>query len=100
MTTQRKPHWDQHAIKAEIYRRGYTIEALAREFGVSGSFLRRVFRNPSARANRLIAQFLKIPVHELWPNWFDADGDMIPAAYRRKLSRQQIDSASRESRAA
>ncbi len=100
MNIPRKSKWDQFAIKAEIRRRGHTLESLAKDFGLSGSFLRRVFRNPSTRANGLIAQFLDVPVHELWPDWFDLDGEMKPAKYRRKLSRLRADSASRESRAA
>lgn len=95
-----KPTWDQHAIKAEIRRRGQTLEGLAREAGVSGSFMRRAFRIPSTRTNRVIAMFLEIPVHVLWPDWFDDDGDLIPAKSRRKLSRRRLAMASHESRAA
>lgn len=94
------PTWDQFAIKAEIRRRGKTLEALAKEAGVSGSFMRRAFRVPSTRTNNVIAQFLNVPTHVLWPDWFDLDGDLIPARYRRKLSRQRLAKASQESRAA
>ena len=89
MLKLKKAVWDQYAIKAEIRRRGKTLTALAKDNGYSPSFLRASFIKPSTNVNRVIAQFVQVPLQELWPDWFDADGELIPARYRRKLSRQR-----------
>lgn len=85
----RKPKLDGWAMKAELGRRGLTFKKLSEESGFSQASLRMAFSRPSARVNLFIAQKLSIPLHELWPYWFDADGDLIPAKYRRKLSSQR-----------
>lgn len=95
-----KAKWDEWAIKAELRRRGYRFKVMAAESGFSASSLRAALTKPSTNVNRFIANTLGVPLHELWPDWFDADGELIPAKYRRKLSRQRLALASHESRAA
>lgn len=98
-----KPHprsaklWDKYSIKAEIHRRGQTLEGLGRTVDISGSYMRRALRSPCRTANICIAQFLSVPLHELWPNWFYPDGGLIPAQHRKRLSRQRQSLASHES---
>lgn len=95
-----KAKWDEWAIKAELRRKGLRFKLMAGESGFSASTLRAALSKPSTNVNRFLAGKLGIPTHELWPDWFDADGELIPAKYRRKLSRLRSDSASHESRAA
>jgi|GEM_PF-2054803 len=95
-----KSKWDRWAIVAELRRRGHRFKDLAGESGFSASSLRAALVKPSTNVNRFIAELLKTPVHELWPDWFDEDGELIPARYRAKLSRQRRLAASQESRAA
>lgn len=88
------PKLDEWAIKAELYRRGFTFNHMAAESGLSAKYFSAALKKPLPKANQFIAQKLGIPLHELWPFWFDADGDLIPAKYRRKLSSQRENLAS------
>lgn len=92
--------WDRWAIDAELRRKGHTAKSMAVESGLSTSTIRAALVKPSINANRLISRLLGVPLHELWPDWFDADGELFPAKLRRKLSRMRGDSASHESRVA
>lgn len=92
-----KSKWDEWAIKAELRRRGFRFKAMAAESGFSASSLRAALSKPSTNVNKFIATLLGVPTHELWPDWFYPDGDLIPAKHREKLSRLRTDSASRES---
>ncbi len=96
-TANGKKAWDKFSIKAEIQRRGQTLEGLGRNAGFSGSYMRRALRSPCRSANICIAQFLMVPLHELWPNWFYTDGGLIPAQHRKRLTRQRQIMASHES---
>lgn len=95
-----KAKWDEWAIKAELRRKGFRFKLMAEESGFSASTLRAALSKPSTNVNRYIATKLGVSTHELWPDWFDSDGELIPAKYRRKLSALRGVSASHESRAA
>jgi Ner family transcriptional regulator len=95
-----KAKWDEWAIRAELRRRGFRFKAMAEESGFSASTLRGALNKPSTNVNRYIAMILGVSTHELWPDWFDSDGELIPAKYRRKLTALRGSSASHESRAA
>jgi lambda repressor-like predicted transcriptional regulator len=91
---------DEWAIRAELRRRGWTFNRLAESSGFAARSFSAALKKPSVKVNAFMAGVLDIPVHELWPYWFDSDGDLIPAKYRRKLSSQRTRVASQESRAA
>ena len=93
-----KQIWDVWGIKAELGRRGFTFKAMAKESGFSASSLYAALAKPSTNVNAYIAAKLGVPLHELWPDWFDEDIGLIPAKMRGKLSRRRPDSASHESR--
>lgn len=99
MSPPAEPKWDEYAIKAEIYRRGETLTSLAKQLGHVPGSLRGAFHNPMSSANRAIAQFLDIPVQELWPDWFDSDGELIPRRVR-EATKKSGTKASHESHAA
>jgi Ner family transcriptional regulator len=100
LKTPKPPKMDEFAVRAELGRRGLTFKKLAEESGFDQRSFSAAFFKPSVKVNTYIANTLGIPVHELWPYWFDADGDLIPAKYRRKLSRQRQSMASHESQVA
>ncbi len=91
---------DEWAVRAELGRQGLTFKAMAAESGFTASTLRAALVKPSSQANLYIAKALKIPAHELWPDWFDDDDELIPAKIRTKLSRLRRANASLESRVA
>jgi len=94
------PKLDEWAIRAELRRQGWTFNRLARESGFAAKSFSAAFSKPSVKINTFMAKVLGVPVHELWPYWFDTDGDLIPARYRRKLSTRAPTGASHESKAA
>jgi len=70
--------WDRHAIRAEISRRGSSLTKIALATGLSPNSLSwALWSRPHLRANQAIADFLGVPLCELWPEWFDADGKII-----------------------
>lgn len=93
----RKARLDEWGIRAELRRRGKTFNVMAAESGFSASSLRAALVKPSTRVNLYLATVLGIPAHELWPDWFDEEGELIPAKWRRKLSRERHRRASPES---
>jgi lambda repressor-like predicted transcriptional regulator len=95
-----KLKYDEWAIRAELGRRGLTFKAMAAESGIDPKAFSAAFVKPSTKVNRFIAKSLGICAHELWPDWFDADDELIPARYRRKLNRLRRQDASPESRVA
>jgi Ner family transcriptional regulator len=100
MFKPRKTKWDRPAIKAEIARRGFNQGGLSKHLGMEEQMVRLALRQPYEKVNRKIAAFLGVPVQDLWPDWFDEDGDLLPPKFRAKLSRLRAESASRELQAA
>lgn len=76
-----KPYsgWHPADITAAIRKRGKTLTALALENGLSESACRKALILKYAKAELVIARFINIPVHELWPDRWDGDGKRIRA---------------------
>lgn len=67
--------WSPEVIKAAIAMRGMTLRALALRHGLSESACRQsISRGNSPAADRVISKFLNVPLYELWPDRYDADG--------------------------
>jgi Ner family transcriptional regulator len=67
--------WHPEDIKAEVRKRGGNLTRVAREAGLAGVSGRVAFLMPVPAANRAIARFIGVPVNELWPQWFDDQGN-------------------------
>lgn len=72
-------------IVAAIKKRGTNLRKLALSHGFGASTLRAALYKPHPRAQRLIAETIGAPLHEIWPDWFDADGRRISARSLRPL---------------
>lgn len=59
--------WDQHAIKAELHRRGMTLTRLAEINDLNPKTFRSVWARTHRKAETAIASFLGVPVEELFP---------------------------------
>ena len=59
--------WDNHEIKAELARRGYTLTGLALENGLHESACRRALSSSCQSGAMVIAKTLGVTVQELWP---------------------------------
>ena len=73
--SERRTVWDKHAIKAEIYRRGETLSGLALKNGLPEASVRVSLDRPFPKVDPVIAEFLGLTLHELWPNRYDAQGN-------------------------
>lgn len=90
--TSKTPALNTHRedVKAAVRRTGITLSELALRHGVKPSTVRASLRRPIPAGNRIVAAYLGKSVHELWPEWFDADGVRLCRPYRRKASRGQL----------
>jgi lambda repressor-like predicted transcriptional regulator len=95
-----KQRYDEFAIRAELRRRGLTFKVMSDVSGIDVKAFSAAFVKPSKKVNEFIAKSLGIPTHELWPDWFDHDGDLVPALYRKKLSKMRSALSNLESQVA
>jgi Ner family transcriptional regulator len=66
-------------IVAAVKKTGTNLRQLALSHGFGASTLRAALYKPHPRAQRLIAETIDKPLHELWPQWFDTNGRRIAA---------------------
>jgi Ner family transcriptional regulator len=70
--------WHHADIVAAVRKKGSNLRQLSLANGLAESTLRCALVQPRTRSNRIIATFIGVPMHELWPAWFDADGRLKP----------------------
>lgn len=76
-------------IKAAIRKKGTTLCALSEGNGLSESAIRQALRKPCPRANKVISEFIGKPLHEIWPAWFDKQGQRIrPSSISKDRTRK------------
>ncbi|UXN07544.1 helix-turn-helix domain-containing protein [Bartonella sp. HY761] len=61
-------HYDWQDIKAALHRKGMTFTALAELYDLNPAACRKVKNSVNQKAQAAIADFLKIPAEELWPD--------------------------------
>lgn len=83
LMTQTHP-WHPADIKAAIHKSGSTMTAIALAAGLHPSGLSQALRWPIPPANRAIADHLQVPLHELWPDWYGADGELLPGVSKAR----------------
>lgn len=66
--------WPRHKIRAAILAKGKSQAALAREAGYCESAVRSAIARPLPSGERIIAEFLGVPAHEIWPSRYFPDG--------------------------
>lgn len=71
--------WHPEDIKAAVRKKRWTLKALALANGLAEATCRGCFLRPIPAANRAVAKVVGEPLHILWPQWFDADGNRIPS---------------------
>ncbi|PZU17837.1 MAG: transcriptional regulator [Shinella sp.] len=76
-----KPKWDRHSILAELRRRGMTLRKLAELRGLPSSAFGQIWTRQNERSERAMADYLGIPVEELFP-------DRYPKTSARILARE------------
>lgn len=73
-------HWDRHAIKAALYRRGVTLIGLARAAGIEPSATRTALLRRNRPGEAAIAAALGVAPAELWPERYPPSSDTPAAA--------------------
>lgn len=62
-------------IKAAIRKKGETLYSLSKKAGLNEHAIAISFRQPIPAAHKAVSKFLGIPVQEIWPQWYDAQGN-------------------------
>lgn len=103
MTVRKTQSWDAPGILAEIKRRGETLTGLAKANGLSEAACRSSLARAFPAADKVIAEFLQVPLHELWPTRYQDDGTRIDRRtmhFRAQNTRERTDSHRQNTRAA
>lgn len=67
-------------VKAAVRKLGKSLTDVARDAGLHDSTCRAALLRPVPAGNKAIAKFLDRDLDQLWPEWFDAQGDRQPGA--------------------
>ncbi|HEY8214709.1 MAG TPA: helix-turn-helix domain-containing protein [Methylocystis sp.] len=70
--------WSHQKILFAVRERGTTLMALGREAGYGRTTLHNSLAKRHPRAHAIIAKFLQVPRHELWPHWYGDDDELLP----------------------
>lgn len=66
--------WDPEDIKAAIRKEGETLASLGIRHGLSRQSMALTLARPHAQGEEIIAAFLGVPAHRIWPSRYDANG--------------------------
>lgn len=84
-----KKTWDQHSIKGELHRRGMTLSALAELHDMTPGHFSHVWKRPVRKAEQAIADYLGIPVEELFPARYPIRRSRILSTSNEELLKSQ-----------
>ncbi len=79
-----------------VWQRGWSLNQLAKEAGVSRQNLSAALRQPCISGEMAILKFLREPGHKLWPDRYAPDGRRL---VRRGSSARRGQAAKRGARA-
>lgn len=79
MEKRRETGWHPAEIICALKIKGETLASVGAKLTpkLSRKTLSWALTKPHWRANKAIADFIGVPLHELWPQWFDEDGKLI-----------------------
>lgn len=80
-------NWDRHQIKSAIERKCKSLTNLAKIYGVPPQTIRNALDKPSKSGEKIIAEFLEVPLHILFPNRWTAQNKRI---YPRSLRNKEV----------
>ncbi len=79
--------WHPEDIKAAVRKRGLTLSALAARHDMSTQAVSRALHErSSARAEKVIADFLGVHPMQIWPSRYDARGERLTLLAVRKVA--------------
>lgn len=71
------PGFHREQIKAMVRMRGSTLRRISLEARLDRGSASVGLLRPFPAANRAIASFLGLSLHDLWPQWYDREGRRI-----------------------
>ncbi len=71
-----KTGWHKQDIMASVRKKGTTLMRLSLEHGLHKNTLNVACNLRFPRAHAIIADFLGVPRHEIWPQFYHADGSL------------------------
>lgn len=78
----RRRGWHPQDVIAEIRKSGTTLAALSRENGFKDRSLRTALSKRWPRGNAIIASHLGVSRHQIWPDWYGLDDELLPLRKR------------------
>lgn len=69
--------WHAQDIKAAIWKRRQTLSGLGEKNNLHGSTCRAALTRSQPKGEKVISEFLGVPLHELWPDRYDDTGGRI-----------------------
>lgn len=79
------PTWTKARIKCALEERGMTLTGLAELKGIAPSMMRQVWSRPIRPAERALAEYLGVPVQELFPDRYPIRKSRILSAKNAEL---------------
>lgn len=70
--------WHPQDIIAAVRKRGTSLQRLGLEHGFERTTFNKALHHRFPRSHAIIAEFLGVPRHELWPHWYDPPADEPP----------------------
>lgn len=86
MELKKAPHKED--IKAAVRKSGTTFAAISRAAGLGDRTAAASLSRPQPSGNKAIAEFLGLPLHYLWPTWFDSAGKRVFSQKKSKHIRK------------
>lgn len=78
------PGWHRADIIAAIHKLDITLEGLGRQHGKARASMSAALMKPSRGCNLIIANTIGVPLHVLWPEWFDEQGRLVAGKANRR----------------
>ncbi|MCC3246186.1 helix-turn-helix domain-containing protein [Methylocystis sp. WRRC1] len=70
--------WHRADIHAAVRKAGTNLARIGESIGLRRQTMYwALFSKPNPKANMAIANVIGVPVHLLWPQWYDVDGKII-----------------------
>lgn len=88
-----KKGWHRQDIIAAVRKRGTTLRRLAIQHGFSDATLLKSLDRRWPNAHAVIARYLGLSRHDIWPHWYGSDGS---PRHRTRVDLQRYTSAARE----
>jgi Ner family transcriptional regulator len=78
--------WHRADIIAAVHKRGSSLSVIAKRIGLSPKSMSYALGKRHPRANQAISEFIRVPLHELWPAFYPPEPAKLTPA-RADLSR-------------